>query len=91
MNIRTRIYFIAAALVVGFASCAIDAPVDAPDTQDQVQKSPVDAVPGQLLVRFDARVADVLEKAGLTKSGPAMPMTKSGILSVAQILELVEG
>ena len=91
MNIRTRIYFIAAALVVGFASCAIDAPVDAPDTQDQVQKSPVDAVPGQLLVRFDARVADVLEKAGLTKSGPAMPMTKSGILSVDQILDLVDG
>ena len=51
----------------------------------------VDAVPGQLLVRFDARVASVLEEAGLTKSSPAMPMTRSGVLSVDQILGLVGG
>ena len=48
-------------------------------------------MPGQLLVRFDARVADILDKAGVTKSGPAMPMTRSGILSVDEILGLVDG
>ena len=91
MNIRARIYFIAAALVMGFASCAIDAPVEMPESGSQTQVAPADAVPGQLIVCFDARVAEVLEQAGLTKSGPAMPMTKSGILSVDQILDLVEG
>lgn len=50
-----------------------------------------DVVQGQLLVRFDASVADVLEKAGLTKSGPAAPMTRSGVLSVDEILSMVEG
>ena len=91
MNIRARIYFIATALVMGFASCAIDAPVEMPESGSQTQVSPADAVPGQLLVCFDAHVAEVLEQAGLTKSGPAMPMTKSGVLSVDQILDLVEG
>ena len=91
MNIRARIYFIAAALVMGFASCSIDAPVQMPESEDQIQMAPTDAVPGQLLVCFDAHVAEVLEQAGLTKSGPAMHMTKSGILSVDQILDLVDG
>ena len=91
MNIRAKIYFVAAALVMGFASCAIDAPVEMPNTESEVQTAPTDAVPGQLLVRFDASVAEVLEQAGLTKSGPAMPMTKSGVLSVDQILDLVDG
>lgn len=50
-----------------------------------------DVVEGQLLVRFDADVADVLDKAGLTKSGPSVPMRRSGILSVDEILDLVEG
>ena len=91
MNIRARIYFIATALVMGLASCSIEAPVQIPEPEDQTQVSVTDVVPGQLLVCFDARVAEVLEQAGLTKSGPAMPMTKSGILSVDQILDLVDG
>ena len=91
MNIRAKIYFVATALVMGFASCAIDEPVAKPESDGQTQVSVTDAVPGQLLVRFDASVAEVLEQAGLTKSGPAMPMTKSGVLSVDQILDLVEG
>ena len=91
MNIRAKIYFVAVTLVMGFASCAIDAPIEAPEAPVGSVLTPNDAVPGQLLVCFDANVAEVLEQAGLTKSGPAMPMTKSGILSVDQILDLVEG
>ena len=81
MNIRSKIYFLAASLVLGLASCAIDAPVEAP-MPEQPQLNVTDAVPGQLLVRFDARVADVLEQAGVTKSG---------VLSVDEILALVDG
>lgn len=81
MNIRAKIYFVAASLVLGLASCAIDAPVEAP-MPEKPQANVTDVVPGQLLVRFDERVADALEQAGVTKSG---------VLSVDEILALVDG
>lgn len=83
-----RYIIIASALITGLASCAVEAP------QEEVKNLPeaaLDAVPGQLLVRFDARVADILDKAGLTKSGPAAPMTRSGVLSVDEILDIAGG
>ena len=83
-----RYMIIASALIVGLASCAVEAP------QEEVKNLPeaaLDAVPGQLLVRFDARVADILDKAGLTKSGTAAPMTRSGVLSVDEILDIAGG
>ena len=83
-----RYMIIASALIAGLASCAVEAP------QEEVKNLPeaaLDAVPGQLLVRFDARVADILDKAGLTKSGPAAPMTRSGVLSVDEILDIAGG
>lgn len=79
---------ILSAIVAGVASCAVEAP------QEEVKHRPdaaADAVPGQLLVRFDPHVADILDKAGLTKSGSAAPMTRSGILSVDEVLDLVDG
>ena len=79
---------ILSAIVAGVASCAVEAP------QEEVKHRPdaaADAVPGQLLVRFDPNVAEILDKAGLTKSGPAAPMTRSGILSVDEVLDLVDG
>ena len=83
-----RYIIIASALIAGLASCAVEAP------QEEVKNLPeaaLDAVPGQLLVRFDARVADILDQAGLTKSGPAAPMTRSGVLSVDEILDIAGG
>ena len=79
---------IASAFAVGFTACSVEAP------QEEVKHHPeasFDALPGQLLVRFDAGVANALDKAGVTKSGPAMPMTRSGVLSVDDILDLVGG
>lgn len=83
---------LAAVLLAGLASCTVEGPVTG--TQTEVQKTPQlteDVVQGQLLVRFDPRVSDILDKAGVTKSGPMMPMTHSGILSVDEILDLVDG
>ena len=37
-----------------------------------------DVVQGELLVRFDASVANILDKAGLTKSGPSNVLTFRG-------------
>ena len=71
-------------LVAGILSCSMEMPHE---TEKRIPEVTEDAVPGQLLVRFDARVADILDKAGLTKS----PMTKSGVMSVDEILGLAGG
>ena len=48
-------------------------------------------VEGELLVRFDPRVSEILDKAGVvTKSGRSAA-SRSGILSVDQVLDLVDG
>ena len=92
MAIRNIIYAMAAVLLSGLAACSVEVPETGALTEDKnAPQLTEDVVQGQLLVRFDARVSDILEKAGVTKSGPMMPMTRSGILSVDEILDLVEG
>ena len=92
MAIRKIIYAMAAVLFSGLSACSVDGPETGALTEDKTTPQLTeDVVQGQLLVRFDARVSDILEKAGVTKSGPMMPMTRSGILSVDEILDLVEG
>ena len=92
MAIRNIIYAMAAVLLSGLAACSVEVPEIGALTEDKnAPQLTEDVVQGQLLVRFDARVSDILEKAGVTKSGPMMPMTRSGILSVDEILDLVEG
>ena len=92
MAIRKSIYVMAAVLMSGLAACSVKEP--ATGIQTDIDKTPQlseDVVDGQLLVRFDARVSDILDKAGVTKSGPMAPMTRSGVLSVDEILDLVDG
>ena len=47
-----------------------------------------DVVQGELLVRFDASVANILDKAGLTKSGPSNVLTSCAIPSVEEVLKI---
>lgn len=92
MIIRKSIYVFAAVLMAGFAACSVEGPETG--TLTEGNKAPMiteDVVKGQLLVRFDPRVSDILDRAGITKSGPMAPMTRSGILSVDEILDLVDG
>ena len=92
MKIRNTIFLMASALVLGLASCSVEGPVTGPDTD--VQKVPElseEAIGGELLVRFDPRVSDILDKAGLTRTGINSPMTRSGVLTVDEILDLVDG
>ena len=92
MTIRKSIYVLAVALMAGLTACSVDNPQDGLGAnEDKTPQMSPDVVDGQLLVRFDARVSDILDKAGLTKSGPAMPMKRSGVLSVDEILSLVNG
>lgn len=92
MLMRKRIYIMVAVLMTGLTACSVEGP--ATGTQTDLDKTPQmseDVLDGQLLVRFDPRVSDILDKAGVTKSGPMMPMTRSGIISVDEILDLVDG
>ena len=92
MNIRKSIYVMASVLIAGLTACSVDGPVTGPDTDDQkMPQMAEDVVGGELLVRFDPRVSEILDKAGLTRSGINSPMTRSGVLSVDEILDLVDG
>ena len=84
-------YVFMLALAAGMMSCSVE---NGKNTEIDEQKMPqmsADVVEGQLLVRFDPRVSEILDKAGLTKSGPAASMNRSGVLSVDEILDLVDG
>ena len=90
MNIRNLILIptFAAAL----SACSIEeSQINAPAQEAQVSQNATDALPGQLFVRFDASVSKILEQEGITKSGAGVPATRSGVLSVDEILDLVEG
>ena len=90
MTIRSIKYVLAAVLFAGLTACSVEGP-DAGDPVEKVPEVSQDALAGELLVRFDPRVSDILDKAGLTRSGMSAPMTRSGVLSVDEILDLVEG
>ena len=84
--------FGALSLMVALASCSVEEPVaGGVDVKPAVAPVTEDVVPGELLVRFDARVSQILEDAGLvTKSGQSN-LSRSGVLSVDEILDIVKG
>lgn len=91
MKIRNMI-ILSSLMVTGLASCSIDeSQMNKEGQTDKVSQVAADALPGQLIVKFDASVSRVLEQAGVTKSGIGSPATRSGVLSVDEILDLVEG
>ena len=80
------------ALAAGLSSCSVEGPLSEGVREPQ-KVSPVtsDAVAGELLVRFDPSVARILDEAGLvTRSGDA-PASRSGVLTVDEVLDLVGG
>ena len=90
MNIRNLI--VVPAFVAAFSACSVDeTQMNAPAQEVQVSQNAEDALPGQLFVRFDASVSRILEQNGITKSGADFPATRSGVLTVDEILDLVEG
>lgn len=93
MNKRRIIYNIAlTAVVSSLAACSVEEPMTGTVEKPQTEvPSPTDeTVQGELFVCFDPRVSDILDKAGVTRSGDT-PATRSGVLSVDEILDLVEG
>ena len=77
-----RIFALASALMFGLAACSVEGPGVAAPENDKTPQMSEDVVSGELLVRFDPRVSEILERAGVTKSGINAPATRSGVLSV---------
>lgn len=88
MKLTVYKYIIAVLVSLVFVGCNVDEPITG-HQQNEAPELSEDTVQGELLIRFDAGVVEILEQAGLTKSSE--PLTRSGILTVDQILELVEG
>ena len=84
--------FCASALAVSALSCSVEEPVTG-IVNDEPVVVPMtdDVVPGELLVRFDESVSRVLEEAGVVTKSSQTPLTRSGVLTVDQILDLVDG
>ena len=87
-----RLIFTTAVIAASLTACSVEEPVTGAVKEPQ-KVSPVsdDAVAGELLVRFDEGVSEILDQAGLiTKSGESAA-SRSGVLTVDEILDLVEG
>ena len=92
MKISRNILLSASVLMLSLASCSVDEPgMSSGGGVDKVAGTASEALPGQLFVKFDPSVSKVLEQAGVTKSGIGAPATRSGVLSVDEILDIVDG
>ena len=92
MNRFFRIFALTTALVSGLAACSVEGPhsfVENPE--NNLPQMSEGVVSGELLVCFSKHVSDVLEAAGRTKSQTDAPQTRSGLLRVDEILDLVDG
>ena len=91
MKITFKILFLTAILIAGFSSCSVEGPVGADAPADKVAPVGPDVVEGELFVRFDASVSEILENAGVVTKSGSDGSSRSGVLSVDEVLELVEG
>ncbi|MDE5691588.1 MAG: S8 family serine peptidase [Alistipes sp.] len=84
---KKTIYGILAGLLLVSAACTTDPLCEEP-TNGIEQERPV--VAGELMVKFDPYVSEILEQAA-AKTRNGGPATRSGILSVDEVLDLVGG
>lgn len=82
-------YIFCAAMSLSAVSCGIDETVGGTENGDvHIAKVPDDVVAGELLVKFEPQVGDILDRLlPATRSGETA--SRSGIVSVDEVLELV--
>lgn len=86
---KIRIIIAAALLGTVLACSRIDTEIDLPSSESIVLGD--DVIRGELMIRFDERVAGILDNSGLTKSGPSNTMSACAVPSVEEVLSLVGG
>ena len=92
MNIRYIKSFCILALGAFLASCSVEE-FEQDTLQEGAELTPVtdDVVSGELLVRFDERVSRILEESGVVTRSGVSAASRSGVLTVDQILDMVQG
>ena len=91
MNNIYRLIIVAASVVFTVA-CSIEEKIDMEPSGDVVV-APVspDVISGELLVRFDEKVISILEQAGVATKSGTDALSRSGILTVDEVLDIVDG
>lgn len=79
-------YLIFAVVAIATASCAKES-FDAQGQQPQLPQEPAE-VAGEVVVKFDESLSDILDMIGKGRSGVA---TRSGITTVDEVLDLIGG
>ena len=86
---KRSIYGICTAALLALGACTTDE-LPAPDKTQPDGTEQTKPVSGEVLVKFKSYVSDILDQtAARTRSGG--PATRSGILSVDEVLDLVGG
>ena len=86
---KKYLHIFCAAVGLSVISCSInEESIVTDETSVKVPELAGDAVAGELLVKFDPQVSDILDRImPVTKSGG--PATRSGIVTVDDVLDLV--
>lgn len=84
------IFYLLAALF--FASCTQIHEIEVERPSAVIVNTPVDAISGELLIKFRPELTDLLDKAALTKSGtPQQKLERLGITTVDDLMNLIGG
>lgn len=86
---KKTIYGICTAALLAFGACTNEE-LPTPGTTDPEGSEEVKPVSGEVLVKFKSYVSDILDQT-VVKTRSGAPATRSGILSVDEVLDLVGG
>lgn len=92
MTMRYRLTYCFSVALAIFAAASCNKLTQGTEPQTKLSPEEVEGVvDGQLLIRFDASVAGIIEQSGLTKSGPQRSLKASGVASVDEVLSTLKG
>ena len=92
MTMRYKLTYCFSVALAIFAAASCNKLTQGTEPQTKLPPEEVEGVvDGQLLIRFDASVAGIIEQSGLTKSGPQRSLKASGVASVDEVLSTLEG
>ena len=88
---RLKTYLFAAALVIISSCTAGNAVPEQGAKPCRIPEFGENDIEGELLVRFDESVADLLEKTGMTRSGPSSALSVCALPDVDEVLGMLDG
>ena len=74
--------------LIAFNACSTDETVEPSATDSESQSEPAEMA-GEVIVKFDPSVSDLLDERGLTQTRSGAAATRSGISSVDEVLDML--